>query len=43
MRLLGKVITVSVETVKLVSALAQRVTVEDWMVSGPIRADDTSV
>ncbi len=30
-RLLGKVITVSVETVKLVNALAQAVTVEDWI------------
>jgi predicted helicase len=30
-RLIGKVITVSVETVKLVNALAQAVTVEDWI------------
>ncbi len=30
-RLVGKVVTVSVETVKLVNALAQAITVEDWM------------
>src|SRR5438270_1566046 len=30
-RLVGKVITVSVETVRLVNELAQNVTMEDWM------------
>jgi len=30
-RLVGKVVTVSVETVKLVNELAQAVTVEDWL------------
>jgi hypothetical protein len=30
-RLVGQVITVSVETVKLVNALAQAVKVEDWL------------
>ena len=30
-RLVGKVVTVSVETVKLVNELAQAVKVEDWM------------
>ena len=30
-RLVAQVITVSVETVKLVNALAQTVTVEDWL------------
>jgi predicted helicase len=30
-RLLGKVITVSVETVRLVSQLAQTVTAQDWL------------
>ena len=30
-RLVGQVITVSVETVKLVNALAQAVRVEDWL------------
>lgn len=30
-RLVGKVVTVSVETVRLVKELAQAVTVEDWM------------
>ena len=33
-RLVGQVITVSVETVKLVNELAQAVTVEDWMGEG---------
>lgn len=30
-RLVGKVVMVSVETVKLVNELAQAVTVEDWL------------
>ncbi|MBO0789667.1 MAG: hypothetical protein J2P36_01785 [Ktedonobacteraceae bacterium] len=30
-RLVGRVVTVSVETVKLVSELAEAVTVEDWL------------
>jgi predicted helicase len=37
-RLVGKVITVSMETVRLVNELAQAVTQEDWMNQSPVQA-----
>jgi predicted helicase len=37
-RLVGKVITVSVETVRLVNELAQAVTQDDWMSQPPVQA-----
>jgi predicted helicase len=37
-RLVGKVITVSMETVRLVNELAQAITQEDWMSQSPVQA-----